>query len=114
MPQFIFKLQAVLRQRKNIEQQRQRELVGVQRRLVAIEQQLRAVDNGVRAAEEDLRQNRLLGKLDLSFLAAHRRYSLAMRRKVLELAKVMAGAQKQVDEARARLVEAAKRPIMMR
>ncbi len=109
MAKFVFKLEGVLRQRHGIEQQRQRELAAVQSRMTLLETDLRNLDSSMRGAEQDLRNNRLTGRLDLGFLAAHRRYAFAMQRKALGIAQKMATVRIAVDEARKNLVEAAKR-----
>ena len=108
MASFSFQLDPVLQQRKLIEEQRQRELAAVQAEYAQLEIQLRALDQEVRASEVDLRSNRLTGRLDLSFLAAHRRFTLAMQRRAVALAQQMAAVRKRVDDARAALAEAAK------
>lgn len=108
MARFIFQLEGVLRHRRNQERQLQRELALIQAQRTALEAELRALDASVRATDQDLRANRLVGKLDLNFLAAHRRYSIAMQRKAMGIAQKMSVVQRQLDEARARLAEAAK------
>lgn len=109
MAKFVFQLQAVLRQRELVEEQRQREFAAVQAEMAALEAQLRAMDAEAQAATADVRANRLTGPLDLAYLAAHRRYSVAMQRKAVGVAQQMAGLQRRVDEARAALAEAAVR-----
>jgi flagellar FliJ protein len=108
MAKFVFKLDGVLKHRTNIEHQRKRELAFVQAQMTALDGELRALDSSVRASVEDLRTNRLLGKIDLSFLAAHRRYSIAMQRKAMGIAEKMAAIQQHVDRARRNLSEASK------
>src|ERR1700722_19924413 len=108
MARFIFKLEGVLRQRKAAEQQKQRELANIQGRMTALQAELQAMDLSVQTATEDVRRNRLTGPLDMSFLAAHRRYSFAMQRKAMELAQKMAVVQRDVEAARAKFTEAAK------
>jgi flagellar protein FliJ len=108
MAKFVFQLEGILRQRKNAEQQKQREMAAIAAIVAAYEAELRKVDAEVRASEQDLRDNRLLGKLDLPFLAAHRRFSFAMQRKAVNIAQQMATVRKQLDEARRILVDAAK------
>jgi flagellar export protein FliJ len=108
MAKFTFQLEGVLRQRKNAEQQRQRELAAIAAIVAAHEAELRKVDGEVRASEQDLRDNRLTGKLDLPFLASHRRFSFAMQRKAVNIAQQIATVRKQLDEARRNLVDAAK------
>ncbi|HEX4054037.1 MAG TPA: flagellar export protein FliJ [Tepidisphaeraceae bacterium] len=108
MPKFVFQLDGVLRQRTHVEQQRKRELATVQTQMAVLDAELRALDGSVRAAEEDLRQNRLVGRIDLAFLAAHRRYAFAMQRKAMGIAQKMSGVQIQLDKAQRNLAEAAK------
>ena len=108
MASFTFQLDPVLQQRKLVEEQRQRELATVQAEYAELEARLRALDQEVRTSEADLRSNRLTGRLDLSFLAAHRRFTIAMQRRAVALAQQMAAVRKRVDDARAALAEAAK------
>src|SRR5208337_1477930 len=99
MAKFVFQLEGVLKHRENVEHQRLRELAVIQAQMTALQQELRALDASVRASEDDLRKNRLLGKLDLAFLAAHRRFRFAMQRKALDIAQKMAAVQVHVDQA---------------
>jgi flagellar FliJ protein len=108
MAKFIFKLGGLLRQRENAQNQCMRDLAAVQGRLTALEVELRSVDDTVRAADRDLRENRLVGTVDLAFLGAHRRFSLAMQRKAVEIAQRMVQAQWEVDEAKQKLIEASR------
>jgi flagellar export protein FliJ len=107
MAKFDFKLDGVLRHRKNVERERQRELALLQAQLKQLETQLRELDREVQVASGDLRQDRLVGRLDLNFLAAHRRFVAAMQKKGMMLVQRMAIVQKQVDDARKALVDAA-------
>src|SRR5688500_11630250 len=85
MAKFDFKLEGVLRHRKNAERERQRDVALVQAQLKQLENQLRELDQDVQQASGDLRQNRLVGRLDLNFLAAHRRFVGAMQKKGMTL-----------------------------
>jgi flagellar FliJ protein len=108
MPKFVFQLEAVLRHRKMLEEQRQRELGLAQTEMSRMQAQLRELDETAKSVSEDVKANRLTGQLDMAFLAAHRRYVLAMQRKAIELAQKMAAQQLVVDAARKQLAEAAK------
>jgi len=108
MAKFVFQLDGVLRHRTNVEHQRKRELAVIQTQMTVLDNELRAVDASVRSSEEDLRKNRLVGKLDLAFLGAHRRYAFAMQRKAIGIAEKMAAIQVQVDRAKRNLAEASK------
>jgi flagellar FliJ protein len=113
MPKFVFKLDAVLRHRKILEEQKQRELGEAQTEMSKMEAELRAMDDTTQGVSDDVRNNRLTGKLDMAFLAAHRRYVLAMQRKAMALAQRMAAQQVVVDAARRQLAEAAKQRKIM-
>jgi flagellar FliJ protein len=108
MARFVFRLEAVLDTRRLAEQQRQRELAEVSAQMVALQNELRALNETADLATSDIRQNRLIGQLDMAFIAAHRRYMGAVQRKALELVQRMALVQRQLDQARAALGEAAK------
>ncbi|QOV89908.1 flagellar export protein FliJ [Humisphaera borealis] len=108
MAQFKFSLQAVLRQRELIEQDRQRALAAVQRVYNELEAELHRMDEAARAATQDLRDNHLIGSISVEYLAAHRRFTLAMQRKALNHAGRMSDVKKKVEAARAALIEAAK------
>jgi flagellar FliJ protein len=108
MPKFVFQLEGVLRHRKTLEEQRQRELGVAQTELSKMQAELRSMDEAAKGVSTDVRDNRLTGTLDMAFLAAHRRYVLAMQRKAVALAQRMALQQQAVDAARRQLAEAAK------
>lgn len=108
MPRFKFQLEGVLEHRKNIEQEKQRALAAVLAEMQRLKHELTDLDQMARSAIADLRENRLTGALDMSFLAAHRRFSGSVQRRAIALAQKMALVQRQIDQARAALAEAAK------
>lgn len=107
MAKFVFKLEGVLRQRTFVERERQRALAVVRQQMSDLQESLRRLNGSVQATNDDVRANRLTGTLDLNFLAAHRRYLVAVQRQGMELAQRMALVQRQVDEAQQALAEAA-------
>lgn len=109
MAKFAFSLEAVLKQRRWEEQQRQRDFWQRQAQLTELQHRLKRNGEQVQTANDEMRTNRLTGELDLSFLAAHRRFLAAMQRAAIELVQRMAIAARQVEEARTALAEAAKR-----
>jgi flagellar FliJ protein len=109
MPRFVFRLETVLKQRRWEEQQRLHELAVRQAHNQKIEQQLRHLEKQVGEANDDMRANRLTGPIDLSFLAAHRRFLAAMQRGAVELMQRLTLGNRQVAEAQAVVTEAAKR-----
>jgi flagellar FliJ protein len=108
MAKFDFQLEAVLKHRKNREQEKQRALAVVQGELTKLHNELMALDQSVKSANDDMRQNHLTGKLDLVFMAAHRRFLVATQMRAGELIQQMTGVQRQVDAARKELAAAAK------
>lgn len=108
MPKFVFNLEAVLRQKSYIEKEKQRELALIQRQMTQLQAELRALNETVQTSTVDIRGNRLVGKLDMMFLAAHRRFMAATQKKGMELVQRMSLIQKQVEEAQRALAEAAK------
>src|ERR1700690_3972286 len=87
MGRFVFRLESVLRQRRRVERQRQRELAEQVAAAALLHGRLQQMDRDFKLTLDDLRRNRLTGRLDLAFLAAHRRYSAAMQRKAMDLAR---------------------------
>ena len=108
MPKFVFPLEALLRQRQSAERERQRELALCQAEMVRLQQELKQLNDELQGSDADMKANRLMGALDVAFLAAHRRYSLAMQRKGQGLVQDLARQQKKVDDAQRLLAEAAK------
>lgn len=105
---FVFTLQGVLNHRRQIEREKQRALADRVAAVSRLVQELREMDEQVQRSIAELRAHRLTGRLDLAYLAAHRRYTLAMQRRAMEQARRIAAAQQAVDAARVELVAAAK------
>jgi flagellar FliJ protein len=108
MKVFEFKLEGVLEHRRNIEHETQRALAEVLGEMQRLKNELTELDRLARGATADLRENRLVGRLDMAFLAAHRRFTGSVQRRAIALAQKMALVQRQIDEARSVLAEAAK------
>lgn len=108
MPNFTFPLEAVLKHRTHAEQERLRELAACQGEMTRLQQELKALNDSMQASAHDMKANRLTGPIDVAFLAAQRRYTVAMQLKGNALVQDMARQQKKVDEAQRLLAEAAK------
>lgn len=108
MAKFIFNLDGVLRQRKQVERDRQRALAEKMAEVHRLSEELRQMDQSMQSAVADVRENRLRGPIDLAFIAAHRRYTMAMQRKATDQARRIVAAQQIADAARVELAEAAK------
>lgn len=108
MAQFVFKLDGVLRHRERVEQDRQRELAIVQAELSRLQAMVRGIEDEMQMSTADVRDNHLVGRLNMAYLAAHRRYMLGMQRKGMDLLETVNAQQVRVNEARAALAEASK------
>jgi flagellar FliJ protein len=108
MPKFVFQLEGVLRQRRTIEHERLRALAEIQQRFTQMETELRGMDHEVLQATAHLREHCLKGKLNMGYLAAHRRYTLAVQRKATTLMQRMTLLQRQIEQARLAVAAAAK------
>ena len=108
MAKFVFPLESVLRHREHAEKERMRELAVCQGEMTRLQQELKALNDSMQASAQDMKANHLVGTLDVGYLAAHRRYTVATQRKGLLLVQEMARQQRKVDDAQRLLAEAAK------
>src|ERR1700736_6303335 len=108
MAAFVFQLDSVLRHRERVEKDRYRELSICDAEMKRFEGELNSLNHELDGSTADVRDHHLVGRLDMRYLAAHRRYMLGMQRKVLALAQKMTQQQKLVDDARRALFEASK------
>jgi flagellar FliJ protein len=108
MPRFVFNLESVLRHRVQAEQERMREVAVVQAEMTRLQNELKALNDAMKASSQEMKANHLTGPLDVGYLAAHRRYTVAMQRGGLALVQEMARQQRKVDDAQRLLAEAAK------
>ena len=108
MARFVFTLESVLRHRVYAEQERMRELAAVQAVMTRLQQDLKGLNDSMQAGAQDMKANHLTGPIDVAYLAAHRRYCVAMQRKGLQLVQDIARQQKKVEDAQRHLAEAAK------
>lgn len=108
MPKFHFPLEGVLRHRANVERDRMRMLGEAQQAAQSIQSELQSLDQSLQHATNELRDKHLIGRIDLNYLAAHRRFVGSVQRKAMGLIQRLALAQRRVDEARGALAEAAK------
>jgi flagellar export protein FliJ len=100
MAKFVFTLESVLRHRTHAERERMRELAVAQAEMTRLQQELKALNDSMQASSADMKANHLTGLIDVAFLAAHRRYAVAMQRKGLLLVQEMARQQRKVDDGR--------------
>ncbi len=103
MRRFIFKLEAVLEQRKQAEFQCQRELAEAQKQIVLLEQNLEQAMRAGKSASVPLR-----GRIDPRTLATQVRFSQVMTQKLAKIRQELEMSKNDLALAQAALVEAAK------
>jgi len=108
MAKFVFKLEALLKQREREEQECLRLLAEQAAVVNSAQEAVRRINETVQSGHEDVRRH-LMGPLDMGFLTAHRRFMGAMQRQVIELVQKVVQAKKRLEEVRTRLAEAARR-----
>ena len=96
-----------------MEDQCQRELAEIQRQYNAMDATLQAMAVEMKSATETLRNGHLIGRINVEYLAAHRRFTLSMQRRALDHAKKMAELRQAMEAARLKLVEAARQRKMI-
>ena len=90
MAKFAFKLEGVLRQRKHAEQEKMRALAVCLKVQQEFEAELARVTANAQQTNDDVRRNHLTGVLDMSFLAAHRRFMNAAQRQTIAITQQIA------------------------
>jgi len=105
MVEFLFKLETVLQQRRNIEDQRQRDLAKVLRQRMILLDQLKATQGTISQSKGDLRSG-LIGRVDMDRVAGFARYSGQATARAHAIVAKLATVERQAEAARAVLLEA--------
>lgn len=105
MARFKFRYETVLRQRRNVEDQRQRELAQHLRGKMILENQLRQMQQTIRDSKQQMGTG-LVGTVDLAGIGRIAQYSAQVRVRGQQIAVQLAQREKQIIEARQRLLEA--------
>lgn len=108
MARFVFKLRAVLKQRRWVERQRQGELAVAQRAVQATEAELARLEQEVRDANDFARQALRVGRVNVGLLSQHRLYLVGAGQRMQKLAQRVAQARREMSSAQQRLAEATK------
>lgn len=111
MKGFTFKLEAVLEQRMLVERLRQKDVATAQQSLLGVQAELDALEAVNRSSAAELRRGG--GHLTAAMLAAHQHFGQAARQKAASLKRLRAEARRSLDQAQARLTEAAKQRKVM-
>ena len=82
MKKFRFNLQALLTHRQRIQEHHQKIVASRLRELTREEALLQQLDSELLGSNDDMRDNRLRGRLNMTFVAAHRRYVSAIQQRI--------------------------------
>lgn len=107
MAKFAFKLETVLQQRRNSEDERQRELAKLLRERMILLDQLRSIQSTITHSKSELRQS-LTGSVDLMQVSQFARFSAQATGRAHAIVNRLAGVEQSVEAARARLIESTK------
>jgi len=107
MLRFVFRLQPLLRARRQTEQGKQRAVAELERQRMQIEDNLRNQQEWITQNKRQM-SDRLVGQLDLGELRDHAGATLRLMRDAQRMALELAGIYKRVEAARAELLEATK------
>lgn len=107
MATFQFRFETVLRQRRMIEDERQRDLAKLYRRRMILQNQIRHMQDTIRESKHEL-SDTLVGQVDLSRVGQFAAYSGQVASRAHEIVRELAKIEQEVDSARARLIEASR------
>ena len=105
MPRFVFRYETLLGHRRQLEDQRQRELATQVRSQMIYTDQLRAMQQDITRSKQDLGQA-LVGKVDLSQVGGFTRFNHESTVRGRQLVTKLAQMEKHVEAARRKLLEA--------
>lgn len=105
MAEFLFKLEAVLQQRRTIEDQCQRDLAKVLRQRMILLDQLRAMQSTITQSKTDLRDG-LVGTVDMDRVSHFARYTGQTAIRAQAIVTKLASIERQANTARNHLIAA--------
>ncbi|MEX0745792.1 MAG: flagellar export protein FliJ [Phycisphaeraceae bacterium] len=105
MPAFRFKFESVLEHRRRVEDECQRELAQHLRGRMILQNQLGQMQGTIQQAKHEL-GDALVGRVDLDRVSGFARYSGHSTDRAMQIVRRMARMEKQITEARQRLLEA--------
>ena len=107
MARFVFKLEAVLKQRRLIEDQRKKTLADLLRRRVELENDIRSMQQAITDDKRTM-SGSLIGRVDVARIRQHALHVNQVTRRALAHTVQMAGLHHHIDNARTALLAAAR------
>ena len=108
MKQFRFRLQPLLRLRKQQEDQKKRVVGALLTQIHDLQRQALELAEAIKAEGETLKQQYEQGNVDLNWVSHYRRYITSVQRAIVERIQTATNVQEKLHQARRELAEAAK------
>ena len=108
MKQFRFRLQPLLRLRKQQEDQKKRAVGALLTQIHDLQRQALELAEAIKAEGETLKQQYVQGNVDLNWVSHYRRYVTSVQRAIAERIQAATNIQEKLHHARRDLAEAAK------
>lgn len=108
MPGFVFRLEALLTHRQQLEKDRQRRVAQVQQEVQVLVRLIQETQARISAENRTLGVKELTGKLDLQYIAHEKRFVGALQVKITLAVQKLAGLEQVLAGARAELLAAAR------
>ena len=108
MKQFRFRLQPLLRLRKQQEDQKKRAVGALLSQIHDLQRQALELAEAIKAEGETLKQQYEQGNVDLNWVSHYRRYVTSVQRAIAERIQTATNVQEKLHQARRDLAEAAK------
>jgi flagellar FliJ protein len=107
-PRFEFRLEALLEHRRRLEKDEQRKVAVIQQEAAALVRQIQDAQAQIVAQNRTLATEKLVGVLDLQYIAHEKRFVGNLHLRVLLTMQKLAGVEKKLAAARAELLKAAR------
>ena len=108
MPRFVFRLQALLTHRQQVEKDKQRRVAQVQQQIQAVVQLIQEAQARISAENRTLGAKELTGRLDMQYIAHEKRFVGALTVRISLAMQKLAGLEQTLAAARAELLAAAR------
>jgi len=108
MKQFRFRLQPLLRLRKQQEDQKKRAVGVLLTQIYDLQRQALELAEAIKAEGDTLKQQYIQGNVDLNWVSHYRRYVTSVQRAIAERIQKATNIQERLHQARRELAEAAK------
>ena len=107
-PKFIFRLEALLDHRKQIEKEHQRRVAEIQQQIQKLLNEIRAAEERISTENRALAAEKLVGKLDMQYISHEKRFVGNLHMKIVLTMQQVARAEQFLAAARAELLAAAR------